>query len=131
CCIGTCIVSRGVVTRESSGTLCLTCVFLVLLRRPATCTLFPYTTLFRSVTESGGSLLVITNSGGNTLAGVTLNGDLDLTQQQNTTEAHTAGLQPRGKILCGMAHGRTNGRAYFGTTAAVAGSLTGSGTVAF
>src|SRR5205085_2826559 len=83
-----------------------------------------------TITESGGALLIATNSGG-TLNGITVNGDLDLTQQQNANITIYGGLVLNGNILLGNAAGTTYGRIYFGDSNVAAGTLSGNATVIF
>ncbi len=83
-----------------------------------------------TLNESGGAKLVLTNSGG-ALTSMTVNGDLDLTQQANTGLGFYGGLVLNGTVFLGNDAGTTYGRLYFGDTSSNAGSLTGTGTVVF
>ena len=82
------------------------------------------------VDESGGSVLALTSSGG-TLSGVTINGDVDGTQQIGATLTIVGGLVLNGSMSLGNASGSTYASVNFATLNTTAGSLTGNGTVIF
>jgi membrane-associated phospholipid phosphatase len=84
-----------------------------------------------TIAESGGSVLVISNTGGNTLTNMTVNGDLDVSQQQNSNLRIYGGLTLNGNLLLGNAAGTTYGRVYFADNATAAGGLLGNATVVF
>ena len=83
-----------------------------------------------TISESAGSLLVFTNSGG-VLNGITVNGDMDLTRQLGTNVSIYGGLVLNGTMSLGDSAGTTYGRVYFADSGTAAGSLTGTGTVVF
>src|SRR5262249_28503074 len=71
-----------------------------------------------TLSESGGALLVFTNSGG-TLTGMTVNGALDLSRQQNAWVRIYGGLVLNGTMSLGDAGGNTYGRLYFADSGSV------------
>ena len=83
-----------------------------------------------TISESGGALLIPTSSGG-TLNGVTVNGDLDLSQNSGASLTVYNGLVLNGTMYLGKADGSTAGYVYFGDYSDPAGSLTGNATVVF
>ncbi|MEQ1828473.1 MAG: pre-peptidase C-terminal domain-containing protein, partial [Pirellula sp.] len=83
-----------------------------------------------TIIETSGSLLVMTSNGG-VFSGITVNGDLDMTRQTNTTLRVYGGLVLNGTMSLGDTAGSTYGRIYFGDSSNPAGSLMGTGTVVF
>ena len=63
-----------------------------------------------------------TSSSG-TLDGITVNGDLDLSQQSGAYVTVKNGLVLNGTLLLGSVNGSTYGRIYFGDSSTSAGSL--------
>ncbi len=80
------------------------------------------------VDESDGSVLALT-SGGGTLSGVTVNGDIDGTQQIGAALTIVGGLVLNGTLSVGNASGSTFATINFATVNTTAGSLMGNGTV--
>ncbi|HKM52007.1 MAG TPA: hypothetical protein VJY33_01285, partial [Isosphaeraceae bacterium] len=77
---------------------------------------------------TGAAILV--GSGGGTLTGVTVNGDLDLSQNSSYLRVYN-GLVLNGTMDLGNADGSIAGNVYFGDAGEPAGSLTGNATVVF
>src|SRR5690625_5642647 len=72
-------------------------LFFSMIRRPLRCTLFPYTTLFRSVlVELGGRLRVPSRAAGRRMGGPGAGAGLG----SGRSEEHTSGLQSRGQLVC-------------------------------
>src|SRR2546426_2676362 len=66
-----------------------------MIRRPPRSTLFPYTTLFRSLAEKRGTVAVVDRAGG--LVGVVTAGDLTRLMR---SEEHTSELQSPCNLVC-------------------------------
>jgi RHS repeat-associated protein len=80
-----------------------------------------------TVNTSGGSQLILSNFGG-TIAGVTINGNVDAIQQ-SAQARFTGGLVLNGTITMGV--GTNSATLRFGQQNVAAGSLTGDGTIVF
>jgi RHS repeat-associated protein len=78
----------------------------------------------------GGTFLAINNEAG-TLSGVTVNGDLDLSEVSNSHLTIDNGLVLNGTMYLGNATNSDYGYLAFGNSSNAAGSLTGTGTVMF
>src|SRR3712207_9168738 len=80
---------------------CDLCFFFLMIRRPPRSTLFPYTTLFRSVRFADhlpGADLVITGEG--SLDEQTLHGKAPVGVAAARSEEHTSELQSRQYLVC-------------------------------
>src|SRR5258707_5883401 len=75
-----------------------------MIRRPPRSTLFPYTTLFRSLTGGSGNDTLLGGTGNDTLEGGagndTINGSVDLGATFQRSEEHTSELQSRQYLVC-------------------------------
>ncbi len=83
-----------------------------------------------TLSETGGAKLVGTASGG-TLDGVTLNGDLDLSQQSGVNLTVRNNLVLNGTMSLGNADGSTYGYVYFGDYASPSRRFSGNATVLY
>jgi hypothetical protein len=86
-----------------------------------------------TINESEGSLLIFTSATltgvGSSLTNVAINGDMDLSRENNANVRIYGGLVLNGTMSLGKADGSTSGRVYFADTYSAAGSLTGNATV--
>src|SRR2546429_1871308 len=76
-----------------------------MIRRPPRSTLFPYTTLFRSLvpgptTRSGASTLAASSSYARTSAGTVDETEMPSTPSRSRSEEHTSELQSRLHLVC-------------------------------
>ena len=83
-----------------------------------------------TLTETGAGQLLATSSGG-TLDGVTVNGNLDLSQQNNANLTVLNNLVLNGTLLLGNTDGSLYGRLYVGTYGSGSQTLSGNATVLF
>ncbi len=83
-----------------------------------------------TLNRTDGSDLVFTTSGG-TLDGMTVNGDLDLSQVSGVGVTITNNLVLNGTMYVGNTNGSTHGVVYFGTFQSSSEALSGAATVVF
>ncbi|HZZ41707.1 MAG TPA: hypothetical protein VFE58_02115, partial [Tepidisphaeraceae bacterium] len=84
-----------------------------------------------TISETGGALLIFNNANNTLSGGVTVNGDMDLTQQSNARVRVYGGLTLNGNLLLGASANNNYGVITFGDATNSAGTFGGTATVVF